>query len=83
MVWLTDEERQQAQEYETSKKQRFAEADGRFTAMSVGSRGVKIALPYAMSFAGVVRYARTMGHDLVRGAYDDRGQYHDCFTRIE
>lgn len=83
MVWLTDEERQKAQEYEASKKQRFAEADGHFVAMSVGNRSVKIDLPYEMSFTGVMRYAHTMGYDLVRGVYDNKGRYYDQFTKIE
>lgn len=83
MVWLTDDERQRAQEYEVSKKQNFAAADGRFIAMSVGNRSVKVSLPRKMRFSELIGYARTMGYDLVRGAYDDQNRYHDCFTKIE
>lgn len=83
MVWLTDEERQKSQEYEVAKKQSFAEADGYFVAMSVGNRSVKIDLPYEMSFTGAIRYARTMGYDLVRGVYDNRGRFYEQFTKID
>jgi len=83
MVWLADEERLRAQEYEISRKQNFAEADGKFVAMSVGNRSVKVNLPQNMSFSGLMEYARKMGYDLVRGAYDSKGNYHDRFTKIE
>ena len=83
MIWLNDEEREWASEYEDSKKRNFAQADGNFVAISVGLRSVRIELPRQMRYSEAVAHARAIGHDIVRGAYDAKGCYHDRYTKIE